>query len=142
VVHSYSLSEKSLTKLWATIRPTVLSHGHLDVVYTSSCDWFHSKAVQRLIELHFSFPKLCLLFLYLIAKKSYLNLKWWYIRILFLRKAFPNFGLLFVQLFLATAYSSCDWFNSKAVQRLIHKETGTADSSLSGDTNIIGVRVW
>jgi len=41
-----------------------------------------------------------------------------------------------------SSYSSCDWLNSKAVQRLIHKETGTADFNLSGDINIVGMRVW
>jgi len=39
-------------------------------------------------------------------------------------------------------YSRCDWFNSKAIQRLIHNETGTADFDLSGDTNIVRVPAW
>src|SRR6218665_750612 len=57
---------------------------------------------QSCLEFHFSFPKLFLLFLYLIPKKSYVNLKLWYILILFLRKSCPKFGLLFDNLFLAT----------------------------------------
>jgi len=34
------------------------------------------------------------------------------------------------------------WFNSKSVKRLMHKETGTADFNLPGDTNTVGVPVW
>jgi len=38
--------------------------------------------------------------------------------------------------------SSCDWINSKAVQRLVHKETARADFNFSGDINIVGVQAW
>jgi len=55
--------------------------------------------ILSIIELHFSFPKLFLLCLYLISMKSYLNLKLQYSRILFMRKPFQT---LFDQLFLAT----------------------------------------
>ena len=43
---------------------------------------------------------------------------------------------------MSGSYSSYAWFNSKAVQCLVHKQMAKAGFNLSGNTNILGVEAW